>query len=638
MEEEFTAGRWDYAILDEGHVIKNPQTKLSKAMHSLRTRHRLLLTGTPIQNHLQDFWAVLNWATEGRCLGSLRHFNATIAEPIHKGQDPLANQETREAAQAAMRLLLRLCRPLLLQRKKKDHLLQADAPVQLPPKKEFVVWVALSSQQREEYRRYLRSTAALSALTRTSYPVEVINTLKVLCRHPALLQISRSKAKGGQRKDQPGRRANEVDELTNDLQRLTVKANSSQGEEEEEEEEGDLPDALLDAHSLLKGSIKLRLLLQMVRQLLREDHRVLVFSQSQILLRLIQSLLAHYGIASSRIDGSTTYKERQAVIEEFNRPLVQEEEECYTGPRVCLLTTKACGFGITLTGADRVIIFDPSWNPAEDSQAVDRAYRIGQTRPVLVYRFIHTGCVEQKVYEKQVFKEGLRAVSERGDETRRYFAGQSDLKQLLALDHTDEQQSHHDASEKENTMPSMKTPSIFSKLHSDLRYLEEDHLLLPSSTTTSSTSTSTCGLHGLQGVTRHDELFLVNKKGEGEKERLVIDLTQSPLPPPPPPPAPPLASTSLNNKKIAKKMRQIEEEEEEEWLGSATSPLDCRASRSEGLLSKLTFIEHERLAAPGVSTLPQPRQSLPETVQEVVEEEEEVVVASEEEEEAEWED
>lgn len=358
MEEEFTAGRWDYAILDEGHVIKNPQTKLSKAMHCLRTRHRLLLTGTPIQNHLQDFWAVLNWATEGRCLGSLRHFNATIAEPIHKGQDPLANEETRDAAHAAMRLLVRLCRPLLLQRKKKDHLLQANAPVQLPPKKEFVVWVALSSQQKEEYRRYLRSTAALSALTRTSYPVEVINTLKVLCRHPALLQISRSKAKGGQRKEQPSHRDDEVDELTNNLQRLHV--NPSQGEEEEEVEHGDagdLPEALLDAHALLKGSIKLRLLLQMVRQLLREDHRVLVFSQSQTLLRLIQSLLAHYGIASSRIDGSTTYKERQVVIEEFNRPL--SPEECYCGPRVCLLTTKACGFGITLTGADRVIIFDP---------------------------------------------------------------------------------------------------------------------------------------------------------------------------------------------------------------------------------------------------------------------------------------
>ena len=110
------------------------------------------------------------------------------------------------------------------------------------------------------------------------------------------------------------------------------------------------------------------------------------------MLDIIQKVLADFGLSSHRIDGSVCSKRRQQIIDEFN-----DLSEYNTGPSICLLTTRACGFGITLTGADRVVIFDPSWNPAEDRQAVDRAFRIGQTKDVVVYRMIMASSVEEKV-------------------------------------------------------------------------------------------------------------------------------------------------------------------------------------------------------------------------------------------------
>ena len=146
------------------------------------------------------------------------------------------------------------------------------------------------------------------------------------------------------------------------------------------------------------------------------------------MLDIIQRILADAGIGSYRIDGSVCGRERQAIIDNMN------DEEGRID--VCLLTTKACGFGITLTGADRVIVYDPSWNPAEDRQAVDRAYRIGQKNNVIVYRIIMAGGIEEKMYEKQVFKDGLRVVSERGSSSR-YFSDK-ETKELFTLDsHTE---------------------------------------------------------------------------------------------------------------------------------------------------------------------------------------------------------
>lgn len=116
MSEEFSSGRtWDYIILDEGHIVKNPSTKVSKAVHKIQSSHRLLLTGTPMQNHLTEFWALINWVSKGTILGSKTYFQRHFAEPIINGQDPDASNDYQEVAATAIQELLQLIRPILLQ-------------------------------------------------------------------------------------------------------------------------------------------------------------------------------------------------------------------------------------------------------------------------------------------------------------------------------------------------------------------------------------------------------------------------------------------------------------------------------------------------------------------------------------------
>jgi SNF2 family DNA or RNA helicase len=139
-------------------------------------------------------------------------------------------------------------------------------------------------------------------------------------------------------------------------------------------------------------SSKLHALSKLVEHLRDQGHRLLIFSQSTKMLDIIERVLC--SVRLSRIDGSTKEKDRQRRVDEFNSSHGRTE--------VMLLSTKAAGVGLTLTGADRAIVYDPSWNPAEDSQAVDRCYRIGQKKEVSVFRFITAGSVEEKMYEKQV--------------------------------------------------------------------------------------------------------------------------------------------------------------------------------------------------------------------------------------------
>lgn len=145
-------------------------------------------------------------------------------------------------------------------------------------------------------------------------------------------------------------------------------------------------------HQLKLQSSKLQALSKLVEQLCSQGHKTLIFSQSTKMLDIIERVLEN--IPFARIDGSTKENERQRRVDDFNSPKGKAE--------VMLLSTKAAGVGLTLIGADRAIIYDPSWNPAEDAQAVDRCYRIGQTKAVTVFRFITAGTVEEKMYEKQV--------------------------------------------------------------------------------------------------------------------------------------------------------------------------------------------------------------------------------------------
>lgn len=218
---------------------------------------------------------------------------------------------------------------------------------ELPTKSDFVVWTHLSQRQRTMYSEYVeaKDSAVADVLSGVkSSPLEAITWLKKLCGHPILVTKNKDVS------------------------------------------------SLPDPSELKRHSVKLQVLDALVEQLKKKGHRMLIFSQSTKMLDIIQQVLQERVKGISRIDGSTKERDRQRLVDLFN--------EKGSSIDVMLLSTGAGGIGLTLTGADRAIIYDPSWNPAEDSQAVDRCYRIGQEKQVSVYRLIAAGTVEEKVSVK----------------------------------------------------------------------------------------------------------------------------------------------------------------------------------------------------------------------------------------------
>ena len=417
------------------------------------------------------------------------------------GQDPNVYDFQRQKSRVAATNLKNLLQPILLQRKKTDF----KDVLQLPEKLEIVMWVPLSSKQRALYCKYLEGRELEKVLSQSTYPIEAVNYLKTLCRHPFLTEATVAVKQG---RTGGGASNNSVSDLAAALGSMglsgaALSTSSSRGnscgscsqpygvqeqrrrppsfdhqvsvcfmvaemvhecysqgsyhklciinmnlmcvmgvygiqDSKEDCREASLREDPTSVFSivgrtpsraeLVCDSMKLQVFLRLLQQLRGDGHRTLVFSQSKLMLDILQHVLADIGVGSYRIDGSVGGRERQSIIDNMN--------DTDSRIDVCLLTTKACGFGITLTGADRVIVYDPSWNPAEDRQAVDRAYRIGQKNKVIVYRMIMAGSIEEKMYEKQVFKDGLRVVSERGASSR-YFSDQ-ETKELFTLDsHTE---------------------------------------------------------------------------------------------------------------------------------------------------------------------------------------------------------
>lgn len=326
---------------------------------------------------IQELWSIFDFATSSQVLGALKDFKGYFAKPIEAARDKFATESDIRVGKQVNEELQSLLRPYFLQRLKVDYLKD-----KLPRKRELVVWTHLSDRQRERYKAFVESRGGVvrSILLEKKSPLEAVTRLKKLCGHPLL----------------------------------------------EERQNGDNLVQILresDHRSLICQSAKLGVLLDLLSHFRSNGHRTLVFSQSTKMLDIIEVVLRD--ICFARIDGSTREKDRQRFVDNFNG-----EHSSYD---IMLLSTKAAGVGLTLTGADRVIVYDPSWNPAEDSQAVDRAYRIGQTKEVLVYRLIAAGTVEEKMYEKQVHKDGIRRmVFTEGSNVERYF-NRNELRELFKL-------------------------------------------------------------------------------------------------------------------------------------------------------------------------------------------------------------
>ncbi|XP_077457507.1 DNA excision repair protein ERCC-6-like [Stigmatopora argus] len=418
--------KWDYMILDEAHKIKSSTTKTAKSASIIPSKNRVLLTGTPVQNNLRELWALFNFACQGTLLGTAKTFKMEYENPITRAREKDATPGEKALGSRMSENLMAIIQPYFMRRTKaevqrnKDNKkngtsyagsaeektfenredLGAEMP-SLTRKNDLIVWTYLSSIQEDIYWKFLSLEHIKVLLTSSRSPLAELTILKKLCDHPRLLSTRATASLGLQ----------DVQQMSNDDNAMDSRSLANVSDE-----------------TLIAESGKLAFLVTLLKRLKDEGHRTLVFARYRMVLDILQRILKNQGFKVLRLDGSITQvTERERLITLF------QTDHSYS---VFLLTTQVGGVGITLTAADRVVIYDPSWNPATDAQAVDRAYRIGQTRNVVIYRLITCGTVEEKIYRRQVFKDSLIRQNT-GDKKNpfRYFS-KEELRELFNLENT----------------------------------------------------------------------------------------------------------------------------------------------------------------------------------------------------------
>lgn len=376
--------QWGYAVLDEGHKIRNPNSAISLTCKRIKTHNRLILSGTPIQNNLTELWSLFDFVFPGR-LGTLPVFEQQFAVPINMGGYANAlNVQVQTGYKCAV-ILRDLIAPYMLRR------LKVDVAQDLPKKNEMVLFVKLTKPQQDLYEAFLGSEDVSAILGRRRNVLMGVDTLRKICNHPDLV----------------------------DRQALLRKKGYNYGS------------------PATSGKMQVcKSLLQLWRA---GGHRTLLFCQTKQMLDIMEKFVANMRVDDEhpelgnfsylRMDGSTPIARRQLLVDSFNNN---------TGLDVFLLTTKVGGLGVNLTGADRVIIYDPDWNPSTDTQARERAWRLGQKRDISIYRLMTAGTIEEKIYHRQIFKTFLTNKILKDPKQKRFFK-LNDLHDLFTLGDQDEQ-------------------------------------------------------------------------------------------------------------------------------------------------------------------------------------------------------
>ena len=396
--EDLEAMKWDIVILDESQTIKNPDSQVARAAYKLKAKWRLTLSGTPVENRLDELWSQLHFTNPG-LLGGRADFQERWAEPITSG-DP----------GAAARLRDRI-KPFVLRRMKRD------VAKELPPRTDSVMYVELDENERLTYDAIRAATQSeivkmLEAGGGVMAALEALLRLRQAACHTSLLPSGMISKKG-----KKGKAANATPTVTNaDGESFPVPQYAEDGTIIGSATEASLP----TGDAPLLGSSKVTRLINALEDAVADGHKALVFSQWTSLLDLIEPHLTGAKIAFNRLDGTT--KDRAAVVNQFQAP---------DGPPVMLLSLKAGGTGLNLTAADHVFLVDPWWNPAVEEQAADRAHRIGQDRPVMVYRLVARDTVEERILVLQDAKRNL-ADAALGQADRATAITREDLLALLA--------------------------------------------------------------------------------------------------------------------------------------------------------------------------------------------------------------
>ncbi|CAA0161720.1 unnamed protein product [Arabidopsis thaliana] len=427
---------WEIVIADEAHRLKNEKSKLYEACLEIKTKKRIGLTGTVMQNKISELFNLFEWVAPGS-LGTREHFRDFYDEPLKLGQRATAPERFVQIADKRKQHLGSLLRKYMLRRTKEEtigHLMMG--------KEDNVVFCQMSQLQRRVYQRMIQ-LPEIQCLVNKDNPCACGSPLKQseCCRRI----VPDGTIWSYLHRDNPDGCDScpfclvlpclmKLQQISNHLE--LIKPNPKD-EPEKQKKDAEFVSTVFGTDIDLLGGIsasksfmdlsdvkhcgKMRALEKLMASWISKGDKILLFSYSVRMLDILEKFLIRKGYSFARLDGSTPTNLRQSLVDDFNAS---------PSKQVFLISTKAGGLGLNLVSANRVVIFDPNWNPSHDLQAQDRSFRYGQKRHVVVFRLLSAGSLEELVYTRQVYKQQLSNIAVAGKMETRYFEGVQDCKEF----------------------------------------------------------------------------------------------------------------------------------------------------------------------------------------------------------------
>ncbi|KAF9054254.1 P-loop containing nucleoside triphosphate hydrolase protein [Panaeolus papilionaceus] len=393
---------WSCIFVDEVHTVKNETSKKTQAYHQFQCLRRFGLTGTTIQNSYKEMWAILHWTNPG-AVGTAKQWNGYVSKPLTWGQSTRATEEQRVKGLLVAQILRDDLLPNFFLRRTKEIIKD-----QLPKKLDQVVFCPLTKVQIAAYKHILETEAVTNLLSsREKCDCGSQKQRKNCCHRPVAGDVFRFMSA--------------LIKLSNHLALILPGPNDTPEQTLRNRELAEI--AFPDGHIPKFGTAMMQAkycgkwtTLEVLLKQWRTDrtNKVLIFTKSVKLLDMLEFHLSSRPYRFLKLDGSTKQQDRMPMIDEFNN-----DPEVF----IFLISTLAGGTGLNLTGANKVVIFDPNWNPAHDLQAMDRAFRFGQTRDVDVFRLLGAGSIEELIYARQIYKQQQMAIGYDASVQTRYFEG-----------------------------------------------------------------------------------------------------------------------------------------------------------------------------------------------------------------------
>uniref|UniRef100_A0A2P2LS34 Switch 2 n=1 Tax=Rhizophora mucronata TaxID=61149 RepID=A0A2P2LS34_RHIMU len=429
--------KWEIMIVDEAHRLKNEKSKLYGACSEISTQKRIGLTGTIMQNKMMELFNLFDWVAPGS-LGTREHFREFYDEPLRHGQRSTAPERFVRVADERKEHLVAVLRKYMLRRTKEEtigHLMMG--------KEDNVVFCSMSELQKRVYRRMLQLPDVQCLINKDlpctcGSPLKQVECCKRIVPDGIIWPYLH--------RDNPEEGCDscpfclvlpclgKLQQISNHLELVKPNPRDETDKQRKDAEfastvfgpDIDLVGGFAHRESFMdlsdvKHCGKMQALEKLMSSWASRGDKILLFSYSVRMLDILERFLIRRGYSFSRLDGSTPTNMRQSLVDDFNSS---------PSKQVFLISTRAGGLGLNLVSANRVVIFDPNWNPAHDLQAQDRSFRFGQKRHVVVFRLLAAGSFEELVYSRQVYKQQLSNIAVSGKMEKRYFEGVQDCKQF----------------------------------------------------------------------------------------------------------------------------------------------------------------------------------------------------------------